>query len=148
MQIGRNEILIGVAVVVVLLFIAVPLGINQSNKSRRGEVPLLVKAIHDAEVAYNEAFSDEGFVDCEAAPRAMHAVSADPVPWASNRGYDRLSWKPENADAVYGAYKVTVQDDGFVVTGACDIDGDGERAKFEMNTAATEPERTTEKNVY
>ena len=145
MEIGRNEILIGVAVVALLLLIAVPLMINKGKKSRRAEVPLLVKAIHQAEVDYNAAF--EGYQACEAAPRAMHAVTKDPVAWASNRGYDRLAWAPETTE-VYGAYKVAVDDDGFTVSGACDIDGDGERALFQAAKADTDAVMTSEANVY
>ncbi len=147
MEIGRNEILIGVAVVVLLLIITVPLGINQSQKSRRSEVPLLVKSIHQAELDYKAAFGDEGYVACEAAPRPMHAVDANPVPWKSNRGYDRLSWKPEMAE-VYGAYKVEVTGDGFKVTGACDVDGDGERAIFEATQDDAEARMVTEASVF
>ena len=145
MEIGRNEILIGVAVVALLLLIAVPLMINKGKKSRRAEVPLLVKAIHQAEVDYNAAF--EGYQACEAAPRAMHAVTKDPVAWASNRGYDRLAWAPESAE-VYGAYKVTVEGDSFTVHGACDTDGDGERALFEQGKDAAEATMTTEASIF
>lgn len=146
-EVGRNEILIGVAVVALLLLIAVPFGISKSKKSRRAEVPLLVKAIHQAETDYKAAFSAEGYVNCEAAPRPMHAVDKNPVPWASNRGYDRLAWAPEGAE-VYGAYKVTVEGDGFVVNGACDIDGDGERALFKAAKDDTEAVMETEASVY
>ncbi len=145
MEIGRNEILIGVAVVVLLLVIAVPFGINKSKKSRRAEVPLVVKAIHQAEEAHDAAFG--GYIECEAAPRPMHAVTKDPVPWASNRGYGRLSWAPEAAE-LYGAYKVALEGDGFTVTGACDIDGDGERALFKAAKADAEPVMETEANIY
>ena len=108
-------------------------------------MPLLVKAIHQAEVDYQAAFGS--YQECEAAPRAMHAVTADAVPWASNRGYDKLSWKPDTNE-IYGAYKVAVVDDGFAVTGACDIDGDGERALFTQSKDDTDAVMTTEANIY
>lgn len=146
-EVGRNEILIGVAVVALLLLIAVPFGISKSKKSRRAEVPLLVKAIHQAEVDYKAAFAAEGFVTCEAAPRPMHAVDKEPTKWASNRGFDRLAWAPEAAE-VYGAYKVTVDGDNFVVNGACDIDGDGERALFKATKDDVEAVMETEASVY
>lgn len=145
MEIGRNEILIGVAVIALLLLIAVPFGISKSKKTRRAEVPLVVKAIHQAEVDYHAAFGS--YEQCEAAPRAMHAVTKDPVPWASNRGYDKLSWKPDTAE-VYGAYKVAVEGETFTVTGACDIDGDGERALFTASNDDTEAVMSTEANIY
>lgn len=145
MEIGRNEILIGVAVIALLLLIAVPFGISKSKKTRRAEVPLIVKAIHQAEVDHHAAFG--GYQECEAAPRAMHAVTKDPVPWKSNRGYDKLSWKPESAE-VYGAYKVEATGDGFTVTGACDIDGDGERALFTAGKDDADAVMSTEANIY
>ena len=146
-EVGRNEILVGVAVVVLLLLIAVPFGISKSKKSRRAEVPLLVKAIHQAEVDYKAAFEAEGYVECEAAPRAIHAVTEDAVTWTSNRGFDRLAWAPETTE-VYGAYKVTLSDGGFVVNGACDIDGDGERALFKASQEDAEAVMETEANIY
>ena len=147
MEIGRNEVLIGVAVVGVLLLIAVPFGISKAKKSKRGEVPLLVQAIHATEVTHAAAFKDEGYVAAEAAPRAMHAVSDETVPWASNRGYDRLAWAPESAE-VYGAYKVTLEGDGFTVHGACDVDGDGERALYAQGKDAAEAAMGTEANIF
>jgi hypothetical protein len=147
MQIGRKEALVGVAVVIVLLLIAVPFGISKAKKSKRGEVPLLVQAIHATEVTHAAAFKDEGYVACEAAPRAMHAVDDTTAAWASNRGYDRLAWAPESAE-VYGAYKVTVEGDSFTVHGACDVDGDGERSLYAQGKDATEAAMSTEANIF
>lgn len=147
MQIGRNEMIIGGGVIIVLLLIAVPFGISSNTKAKRSEVPLLVEAIHATQMTHHAAFPNEGFVPCEAAPRAMHAVDGDAVPWKSNRGYDRIAWAPESTE-VYGAYKVVVEGDGFTVHGACDVDGDSERAKYAMAKDATEAVATTEAHKY
>lgn len=124
---GRTEILIGVAVVAVLALITVPLGVSMSKKSRRAEVPLNVDAIRTAEIEYQSAFSE--YVPADAAPRAPHAVDADAVPWQPTDGFKRLSWAPEQ-DEVRGSYSVQATRDAFTVTGACDVDGDGNRAIF------------------
>jgi len=144
-EIGRNEIIIGVAAVAVLLIITVPLALNSASKSARGEVPLTVAAIRTAQVEYQSAFGD--FVACEAAPRPMHAVTAEPVAWTTSPGFKKLSWAPESAE-VYGAYTVKLTKDGFEVNGACDVDGDGERALFQAVNDGAEPTMLTESSVY
>lgn len=126
--VGRTEILIGVAVLAVLVLISVPLGVSMSKKSARAEVPLNVDAIRTAELEYRSAFSD--FVGAEAAPRPAHAVNGEAVPWTPSEGFRKLSWAPEQ-EQVYGSYQVTTTPDGFKVTGVCDVDGDGQTARFE-----------------
>lgn len=144
MNIGRNEILIGVAVVVVLVLIAVPIAVSSSKSSRRDEVPLNVNGIRTAEIQYQEAFGE--YVPAAAAPRALHAVDAEPMTWEPTDGFKKLSWAPEG-EQVLGAYQVQADSDGFKVTGACDVDGDGERAVFEA-TADQEATAVSEASVY
>ena len=144
-EIGRNEILIGVAVVAILLLIAIPIGINNSQKSRRAEVPLLVQSIHKAEVEYKSAF--EEYIACKAAPRPMHAVTEEAVAWTPSEGFTTLSWAPESTE-VYGAYTVKLTDGGFVVEGACDVDGGGERAIFSADQDAAEATLKTAEGIY
>ncbi len=144
-EIGRNEIIIGVAAVAVLLIIAVPFALNSANKSARGEVPLTIASIRTAEIEYESAFGD--FVACEAAPRPMHAVNADPVPWTTSPGFKKLSWAPEGTE-IYGAYTVKLEGDSFVVNGACDVDGDGTRALYKATKDDAEAVMVTESSVY
>jgi type II secretory pathway pseudopilin PulG len=144
MNLGRNEILIAVAVVAVLILVAIPLLLSGSKQGQLTEVPLNVNAIRTAEIQYHDAFGE--YVSAEAAPRAPHAVDPNPIPWAPSRGFNRLSWAPET-EAVVGSYSVTATSDGFTVFGACDVDGDGARATFEANLAQ-EAKATSAENVY
>lgn len=128
MNIGRNEILIGVAVLAVAILILVPVLLSSSKSGRRDEVEALVNAIRQAEIDYHDAFGE--YVSADAAPRPPHAVGPDPVPWAPTEGFRKLSWGPE-AEEVYGSYQVQADKKGFKVIGSCDVDGDGQRAIFE-----------------
>lgn len=144
MNIGRNEILIGVAVLAVAILIVVPVVVSSSKSSRLEEVERNVEAIRAAEIDYHNAFGE--FVSAEAAPRAPHAVDPNPVPWAPSEGFRKLSWAPET-DTVIGSYQVQADKDGFKVIGACDVDGDGERAVFEA-TADAPAHAVTSSGVY
>ncbi len=144
MNIGRNEILIGVAVIVVLVLIAVPIAVSSSKKSQREEVPLNVNGIRAAEIEYQDVFGD--YVSADAAPRALHAVDSAPVQWEPTPGFKKLSWAPE-PELTLGAFQVQADRSGFKVTGACDVDGDGERAVFEA-TADQEATAVSEASVY
>lgn len=128
MNIGRNEILIGVAVLAVAVLIVVPIFVSSNKSSRLDEIRTNVEAIRQAELQYKEAFGD--YVSADAAPRAPHAVDPNPVPWAPTDGFRKLSWAPET-ETVVGSYQVQADKRGFKVIGACDVDGDGTRAVFE-----------------
>jgi len=141
---GRTEVLVAVAIAAVLAVVAVPWALHQTKKSRRAEVAVLVDAIRMAELQYYSAFRE--YVPAEAAPRPPHAVDPTPVPWVPSEGFRELSWAPEQA-AVRGSYSVQVDADGFTVTGACDVDGDGNRAVYTA-TAEHGARRVTDANVY
>ena len=142
---GRTEIIIGVAVLVVVALIAIPLLMSSSTKSRRDEVALYVDAIRTAEITQMDAFDE--YVSAEPAPRAPTAVDANAVPWQPTAGFVKLAWAPVDTDAVYGSYAVVATSEGFTVTGVCDIDGDGERAVFEA-TADHNARMITADDVY
>lgn len=144
MNIGRNEILIGVAVLAVAILIVVPVVVSSSKSTRLEEVERNVNAIRTAELQYHDAFGE--YVSAEAAPRPPHAVDPNPVPWVGTDGFRKLSWAPES-DTVIGSYQVQADRDGFKVIGACDVDGDGERAVFEA-TNEVEAHAVTGTGVY
>lgn len=144
MNLGRNEILIGIAVVAVLILVAIPLLLSGSKQGQIAEVPLNVNGIRTAEIQYHDAFNE--YVSAESAPRPPHAVDPTPVEWVPSRGFKRLSWEPETPTVV-GSYSVTATSDGFTVFGACDVDGDGARATFEA-TLTAEAAATSDANVY
>jgi len=138
-EIGRTEILIGVAVVAVLALIAVPLGLNRAKNSKLSEVPLNVDLIRVSEIKYASAFNK--FIPATAAPREAHAVDAEFVKWEPSAGFKKLSWAPETEE-VRGSYQVRTTDAGFEVEGVCDVDGDGQRAVFK----ATQDAEATQTN--
>jgi Tfp pilus assembly protein PilE len=134
--VGRTEVLIGVAVVAVLGLIAVPLVLSNAKSNRRDAVREMVDEIREHEIEYAAAFSGAGYTSADPAPRPFIEVDETPIPWVSNRGFDEIGWAPDDTTAVYGAFRVSATADGFVVTGTCDLDGDGERAVFEASKDA------------
>jgi type II secretory pathway pseudopilin PulG len=144
MNIGRNEILIGVAVLAVAALIVVPILVSNNKSSRLEEVERTVQAIRKAELDYHDAFGE--YVSAEAAPRPSHAVDPNPVPWVPSEGFRKLSWGPDQ-DQVIGSYQVQADKDGFKVVGSCDVDGDGQRAIFEA-TQDTDAHQVTESGIY
>lgn len=145
--IGRTEVLIGAAVVGVLGLIAIPLFLSVGKGSAREEVPLLVESIRKFEFLHHEPFGE--YVSAAPAPREPHLVDGHAVPWVTNAGFTKLGWEPgvEGLTEVYGSYHVSATEDGFKVTGTCDVDGDGERATFEA-TADKEAAAVSASNVY
>ena len=128
MNIGRNEILVGVAILVVAVLIVVPIFVSSNKSSHLDEVLQNVEAIRQAELQYKEAFGD--YVSADAAPRAPHLVNTTGVEWAGTEGFRKLSWAPAAA-TVLGSYQVQADKAGFKVVGTCDMDGDGTRATVE-----------------
>lgn len=144
MNIGRNEILIGVAVVGVAALILVPILVSSSKSGQLGEVEQTVNAIRLAELQYHEAFNE--YVSADPAPRPQHAVDATPVPWTPTDGFRKLAWAPEH-ELVVGSYQVQADKNGFKVIGACDLDGDGKRAVF-VATQDEEAHAISNSGVY
>lgn len=128
MNVGRSQVLVGVAVLAVAILIIVPIVVSNSKSNRLEELEKNVNAIRIAEIEYRQAFGE--YVSADAAPRAPHAVDGNPVPWVPSNGFRKLSWAPDD-EQVIGSYQVQADKDGFKVIGACDVDGDGERAIYE-----------------
>ena len=62
-------------------------------------------------------------------------------------GFKKLSWAPATEE-VRGAYQVSTGDDDFTVEGACDVDGDSERAIYKATKEDVPAAATTESGVY
>lgn len=120
--------LLAVAGVAVLALAGVPIAISWSRQARLTEVVQTVESIRTAEIENRRAFGE--YVGADAAPRPPHAVDAIAVPWIPTEGFEKLHWYPAGED-VRGSFRVVLTATGFVVHGACDIDGDGERALVE-----------------
>lgn len=143
-EVGRTEILVGLAVLAVLVLITVPLIWSMARRSRREEVAENVEAIRQRELENMRTFSE--YLAADAAPRPPHTVNSDPVPWVPSPGFQRLGWAPSESD-VRGSYSVTVAGGEFVVRGSCDVDGDGHRAIYEA-TADKPASLTTDASIY
>ncbi|MCB9688772.1 MAG: hypothetical protein H6735_27275 [Alphaproteobacteria bacterium] len=144
MNIGRNEILVGVAILVVAVLIVVPIFVSGSKSGALDEIRDNVEAIRQAEIQYQEAFGV--YVSADAAPRPAHAVNGEAVAWAPSEGFRRLSWAPET-EAVVGSYQIQADKTGFKVIGTSDVDGDGQRAIFEA-TADEPAHQVTGSGIY
>lgn len=143
-EIGRTEILVGLALLAVLALIVVPLVWSMARRSRREEVAENVEAIRQRELDNMRTFSE--YLAADAAPRPPHTVNGDAVPWVPTPGFERLGWAPSESE-VRGSYSVTVANGDFVVRGSCDVDGDGHRAIYEA-TSTRPAALTTDASVY
>lgn len=156
-RITRTHVAIGaVVLVVVLLAVGIPLYRGSSVKARRDEVPAYVEQIRVALIAYHAAFGE--YTGADPAPRDAGALDETAVPWVSStdgvvdegyRGFVRMAWEPPDLSAVYGSYSIRLTDTGFVVTGLCDVDGDGRRAEFRATEDLSKPvEMISDPSVY
>lgn len=128
MSFGRNEILIGVAVLAVAALVVVPVLVSTSRSSRVREVEATVEQIRQAEIEHHDTFGE--YVEAQAAPRPPHAVDPTAVPWEPSEGFRKLAVAPQRSEVI-GSYQVHAERDDFKVIGTCDADGDGRRAVYE-----------------
>lgn len=144
MKAKRTWLLMAAAAFAVLLVIVVPLFLSGNKSAERDAVAQQVEGIRQAVLDYHDAFGE--FVDATVAPRAFEQVNADAVLWQPSEGFRALSWQPPT-DATRAAFKVDLTSDGFVVTGTCDLDGDGQRAVFKA-THDQAANATTDRGVF
>jgi hypothetical protein len=130
MTFGRNEILIGLAVLAAGALVVVPSFVSRSRSSRVQEVEDTVERIRRAEIAHHHRFGV--YVAAEAAPRAPHDVDPKPIPWAPSPGFRELDIVPDRPEVI-GSYRVEASEVDFKVVGTCDADGDGNRAIYEAS---------------
>ncbi|HHO53427.1 MAG TPA: hypothetical protein ENK18_21790 [Deltaproteobacteria bacterium] len=145
MNIGRNEIGIGIVILLLAIGIGVVLAGREGSVGQLDHVLAQVDEIREAELDHHEAFG--GYVGAEAAPRPPAAVDATAVPWEASDGFRRLSWAPDDADEVYASYAVALTGGGFRVTAVVDLDGDGAQALIEATHEAP-ASVTTPSGVY
>jgi type IV pilus assembly protein PilA len=126
------ELMIVVAIIGILAAIAIPNMMEMQYRSKRAEVPTLVRGIKDAERAI-EAEKNSYL------PVAAHPTSSPgkkPRAWgAGNTAYQVLGWAPDGK--VRGQYSVSTTASSssspagdFRVTGACDVDGDTTKSTY------------------
>ncbi len=126
------ELMIVVAIIGILAAIAIPNFVEMQYRSKRAEVPVLVRGIKDAERAI------------EAEQNAYLVVTAHPTStpgkkprdWGGgNNAFQILGWAPDGK--VRGQYSVATTASSssspagdFKVTGVCDVDGDTTKSSY------------------
>ncbi len=133
----------GVPFVGIMAAIAIPNYVAMQYRAKRAEVPGNVDGIKTAELAYNMAFGK--YVAADAAPTGTPDKTLKD--WTYPADFQTIGWEPTGK--VRGAYSVEVSPDGtdFVVVGICDVDGDGEYARYEA-TRDRGATMVTPQNVY
>lgn len=123
------EIMIVVAIMGILAAIAVPNFMQMQAKAKRAELPTIVAAISDSQVAYHVA--TDAFVEVATfVPGGTPGKASRAWPPGSN--FETLGWAPDGA--VRGNYKTALNGDTqFTVTGECDVDGDGQKATYYLS---------------
>ena len=125
------ELMIVVAIIGILAAIAIPNFIEMQYRAKRSEVPSNVKGIKTSEMGYDAAF--DTFLNATQHPTTTASkVQQD---WlGGNAEYQKLGWAPDGE--VRGQYTVrttaasSTPGGDFLVTGICDVDGDGTTAQY------------------
>ena len=137
------ELMIVVAIIGILAAIAIPNFVTMQYKSKRGEVPLNLKGIKTAELAYESNF--DVFVQATAYP-STPTKTTQPWTLGSAGGFDTLGWSPDGD--VRGSYAVTTTSTNFTATGLSDVDGDTQYATYVATKSQNPNAPTTGPDVY
>ena len=129
--------------VVVLAVIAVPNYLSMNQKAKRAEIPLNLKGIKMAQLAYQQEFD----VYVSARPYPPYP-SKTTQPWmrSASDGFAVMDWSPDGD--VRGSYWVDVGPTNFTVTGICDVDGDGVFATYVATKSENPNAPITAPNIY
>lgn len=127
----------------IMAAVAIPNYVAMQYRAKRAEVPANVDGIKTAELAYNMAFGT--YIAAAPAPRGIPDKTLQD--WTYPADFQTIGWQPSGK--VQGTYSVEVSADGtdFVVVGVCDVDGDGEYARYEA-TRDGGAEMVTPQSVY
>jgi len=137
------ELMIVVAIIGILAAIAIPNFVAMQYRAKRAEVPSNVDGIKTAELAYDAAF-DTFIQETTAWPAAAGGKTQEV--WTSGSGFDTLGWAPDGK--VRGQYTVaSTSTTDFLVTGICDVDGDGSSANYTA-TKSINSTLNTNNDVY
>ncbi len=138
------ELMIVVAIIGILAAIAIPNFVAMQYRSKRAEVPPNVDGIKTAELAYDAAF--DSFIQETTARPDSSPGKAQRV-WTSGSNFDTLGWAPDGK--VRGSYTVaSTSSTDFLVTGWCDVDGDGSSATYTATKSINSVFKGTDVNVY
>lgn len=120
----RPEILLGLLLLAIAITAGLPRWSKGRNISARAEVPLVVDALVAAQVAHHDKHGS--WFRFGPAPRPSSELDPGAVPWGQSL---TGSFSPP-LPRVRGSYTVSIEDGRFVVTGRCDVDGDGTAAVY------------------
>ena len=124
------EFMILVALLCVAAAIGVPNFIEMQYRAQRAEVPTNIEGIRVAAVAYR---AENGTINSESVTRPDANPGNRLRPWKGGPQFDALGWRPDGE--VRGSYTLaTTQQGTFSVKGFCDVDGNGRRANFEVDS--------------
>ena len=127
-------LLVSIFGVGILAAIAIPNFVEMQLRAKRAELPANVEGIRTAELAAYAA-SGAYIAVPELAPRPLDELDKLQVDWVEATAFDALGWRPDGR--LRGTYSVELNDQGFVVHGYIDVDGDGVPAYF--RATADEP---------
>ncbi len=136
-KVRLGTIVTGAVLFLGLLAVFIPNFVGMNIRAKRAEVPANVDGIKTAELGYEAAF--DRFVPQPSFVPSVE-VGKGQRDWPDDTAFATIGWAPDGR--VRGAYKVDLGPDGrtdFRVTGICDVDGDGERARY----TATRSTQTT-----
>ncbi len=137
------ELMIVVAIIGILAAIAIPNFVAMQYRAKRAEVPSNVDGVKTAQLAYDAAF-DQFIVQTSFFPSPT--VGKQQVQWTTGSNFDTLGWSPDGE--VRGAYKVeTTSTTDFLVTGICDVDGDGTSSTY-TSRKSINAVMTTANDIY
>lgn len=130
------ELMIVVAIIGILAAIAIPNYMAMQLKAKRSELPTNVDGIRTAEQAFDAA--NDGWVVVNEAPRDSTSLDKSQVAWpgTADSSWTTLGWEPDGP--LRGAYNVVLSaaPANFVVTGAGDMDADGNRSTWAADDAS------------
>jgi type IV pilus assembly protein PilA len=134
--------MIVVAIIGILAAIAIPNFVDMQYRAKRAEVPSNVDGIKTAELAYEASFDQ--FV-ASVLPHPRTTVDKQQVAWSTGSGFDTLGWGPDGN--VRGMYGVMTSPTDFLISGMCDVDGDGSMSYWTASVSQNAA-MTSGNNVY
>jgi len=133
----------GQGLIEVVTAVAIPNYVGMQYRAKRAEVPSNVDGIKTAQIAYDAQY------DTYVEQTALYPTSRpgkEQLSWPSGSNFDDLGWGPDGK--VRGAYRVvSTSSTDFLITGICDVDGDGIYATFTA-TKSINTTMVTPANVY
>lgn len=137
------ELMIVVAIIGILAAIAIPNFVTMQYKSKRSEVPMNLKGIKTAEIAYESNF--DVFVTAAAYPSSPTKTTQQWIKGSSG-GFATMGWAPDGD--VRGSYAVATTSTDFTATGLSDVDGDGTNATYTATKSNNPNSPATGPDIY